>query len=180
MSVNGLDSIVNQSLGMATQQQANQAFGSSDKVNLSHLEDQARKTNTFDRVQLSSGVPRPLAAKVLEEADLLASKLESGGKLKQKDTDALREDRVFAALVAMRLMENSSGQARAMWLGGIPSPTKSEIDEAYRRLTQRLVEPAEVEDAASSNNMRIDLLEKFRDFDYSVLNTEYASMFAAA
>lgn len=178
MSVNGLDSIIGQSLGGLNSQAANSSEAA--KVSLSSSAEGAQAIkNTFDRVDLSHSRPRPLPAVVLEQADSIAGKVSGSARLKKAETTSLREDRVMAALVSMRLIQNTGDVSRPLWVGGIPNPSQDELQEAYKRLTQLPGEISEAADRESVMQVRSSMLEHFRDTDFSTYSSSDAFAVAA-
>ncbi len=166
MAVSGLDSIIGQSLGGLNSQSANSTDAT--KVSLSSVNgNNQHAKNTFDRVELSARRPRQIEAGVIEKAREMSDTLEEKGKLGRRDLAALREDRVMAALVGMRLIQNNSELASPIWAGGIPAPTQQELQEAYRRLTQLPADISEAGDAGAVLETRSDLLEKFSGDNFS-------------
>ena len=182
-TVNGLDSILGQSLsGLNPQTGAGGSggtgaaggAGSATLVDLSSRGGGKRPlVNNFDKVELSRGVPESVEAALLEEADEIAGAVRESGKLSSANAKKLREDRVLAALVGMRLIQKNTGEAKPVWLGGIPQPTQEELMSAYRRLTQRLSEPGETENPLALNGMRVSMLDYFRDADFSQYAEDY-------
>ena len=128
--------------------------------------------NIYDTVRFSELVPKPLEAKFLEEADEMAERLRNKEILKAAEEDNLREDKIFNALVGMRLMQKNSGEVKEIWFGGLNKPTDKEIAEAYKRLTQRVSMPSEVDDPDYVHQMRIDLLDCYRDYPQNMENND--------
>lgn len=184
MTVNSLDSIIGNSLGglgtpggahgAASTGENTGGAGTAAGLNAAAILDitslgggRRQIVNTYDKVQLSAGVPEPVEAETLETADRLAQDIVEKGKTARKDTERLREDRVLAALTGMRLMQQTTVDLEEVWVGGLPQPTQEEMQEAYRRLSQRLSSPEEVKDPAAQNNLRVELREYFRSYDFA-------------
>lgn len=122
----------------------------------------ARKiTEGGDIVELSSNVPQPLEAATLEAAGVVAQKLRAGQPLSTREMNRLRNDRVFAALTVLNGAAVGGGTFQH-WPGGIPAPTGDELDEAYRRLSQRLVGNDYARDPEALNALRVEILDAFR------------------
>ena len=145
-------------------------FSTVDRVSLSSMNNPRRIVSTYETVSISDLVPKPLAAKELEVAESLASKLEGSGILKVREEDKLREDRILAAIVGMRLIQQGAGDLDKRWIGGLNPPSEKELDAAYRRLTQRVSSPAEVKDPESVRQMRLELLDTYREYKQELKN----------
>lgn len=116
-----------------------------------------------DSVVLSRNVPRPISAADFVEALETGQSLADDESLSSGQKSKMREDRVFAALVALTLVgEDASG-----WPGGLPQPTREEVAEARRRLSQRLDGLESVEDAESARQGRVELLRRVGNLDIS-------------
>ncbi len=116
-----------------------------------------------DQVSLSPQAPKPLAGNLIREAFAAADALASGGGVSEEETTRLREDRVFAAVSALALLGYDRGE-QAFWPGGIPAPTKAELEAARRRLAQRPEETAAAA-APETRTRRLGLLEKITGID---------------
>ncbi|MDR1611569.1 MAG: hypothetical protein LBT97_02170 [Planctomycetota bacterium] len=143
-------------------------------------EDLERGVAASDRVELSSAVPKPLPARFVEEAKLASETLAAGGVLSPGQTAALREDRVFAALAAFMAV-GATGEAGTVppWPGGLPAPTRDELEAAYRRLSQRLERPGDADDPEGALRSRLDALEQGRGADFLALSTSLTGAAAA-
>lgn len=115
---------------------------------------------TVDTVSLSRFVPKPLPADYLEDAIAYGKEIASGGKLSQKDTERVRLDRVFTALVALEALGDNGETMPRMWPAGLPVPSEEELEEARRRLAQRLQDVDLAADAEYVQSERLRLLEK--------------------
>ncbi|MDR2392437.1 MAG: hypothetical protein LBE84_12280 [Planctomycetota bacterium] len=100
------------------------------------------ENTSIDRVSLSSRVPKPLPARLFEEAADTGRELARGGRLAPGKTEKLREDRVFAAVSALSALAENGSEIFDLdgmsWPGGIPVPTREEMEAARQRLAQRL------------------------------------------
>lgn len=128
------------------------------------------QVDSCDTVSLSRLVPEPLSAKTLEDADAVAGKLLGNSSLKKAENEEMREDNIFRAVVALRLFQRSDGTIpEDAWVSGLNPPSKAEMREAYRRLTQRVVGVQNARDIDSARQMRLDLLDAFRGRDWGSL-----------
>jgi hypothetical protein len=97
---------------------------------------------SVDQVKLSPQVPKPLPARLFEEAAGTGRELSRGERLTTKTMARLREDRVFAAVSALSAMVENGTEILNLdeldWPGGVPVPTREEMEMARRRLAQRL------------------------------------------
>ena len=143
-----------------------------DTVTLASKVGVRKIVSSYESVQLSKLVPKQLPAKTLETADELSKKIGNGDVLSFKDETSIREDRVLAAIVGMRFMQNNVDNIDKRWVGGLNPPTDAELDAAYRRLTQRVSSPDEVEDPEYIHNMRIELIDTYREYSESKKNIE--------
>lgn len=125
---------------------------------------------SMDQVTLSAQAPRPLTGDFLEQAMAAGRALGSGGELSEESEERLREDRIFTAVTALAMMGYSGEDAAyANWPGGIPAPSREELEVARRRLAQR---PQQLQDASNPTevqNERLTLLERLGKRDVSVL-----------
>jgi hypothetical protein len=115
-----------------------------------------------DVVVLSDDVPAPLSAGTIRDASAAASELATGAPA-DGTVEALRSDRILAALVMLRLMEADPRQGRSFKTFSIPAPSRAELKEAYRRLSQRL-EPRAGDETTDygAESLRVRLLDHFR------------------
>ena len=140
------------------------AFSAGDRVSLSSLTGPRRIVSTYETVSISDLVPKPLSAKKMENAQTMAEKLRDGDILTVREEDNLREDRILAAIVGMRLIQQGEGVLEKRWIGGMNPPTEEELDAAYRRLTQRVSSPSEAENPESVRQFRLELLDTYREY----------------
>ncbi len=86
----------------------NKGFLSStvDTVTLASKVGARKIVSSYETVQFSKLVPKQLPAKKLETADILSKKINNGELLSFKEESSIREDRVLAAIVGMRFMQN--------------------------------------------------------------------------
>ena len=152
----------------------NKGFLSStvDTVTLASKVGARKIVSSYETVQFSKLVPKQLPAKKLETADILSKKINNGELLSFKEESSIREDRVLAAIVGMRFMQNNVNNIDKRWVGGLNPPTDAELDAAYRRLTQRVSSPEEVDDPDYIHNMRVELLDTYRGYTESKKNIE--------
>ncbi|MDR0363057.1 MAG: hypothetical protein LBJ46_10310 [Planctomycetota bacterium] len=129
-----------------------------------------------DRVELSRAVPRPLSARLVEEAREVHDTLFGGKRLNAAQETAMREDRIFAAVAALMAI-GVTGEEPVMpaWPGGLPVPTREELEAAYRRLSQRLDKLDDAEDADRAAGIRIELLDRARGADLLEASTRLAA-----
>ena len=121
-----------------------------------------------DSVSLSPQAPRPLSARTVEEALETAGVVANGGKLSAGQTEKLREDRVFRAVSALAAMGFDGQDDRPVaWPGGIPVPTRDELEAAKRRLAQRLDSTSEAADIETVQRDRMELLRRMGKRDFS-------------
>lgn len=135
---------------------------------------------TVDKVDLSPLVPKPLSAAYVEDAYATAEKLGQGGKLAANEAEALREDRVYAALTALMALGGDSDAQQLKWPGGLPAPTREEMQAAYRRLSQRLDKLDEAGDPEQAQLSRIKTLEGMRKTDMGELADTIGNALALA
>ncbi len=138
----------------------------------------------IDRVSLSPLAPRPLPARLLEEALDSGRTLGQGKKLSADRVEKLREDRVFAAVSALALVGETgeeTGMTKA-WPAGLPAPTPEEMDAARRRLAQRPRQVDEAEDPEAVRTGRLELLRRIgrRNFGGSEAAEEVAALAGAS
>lgn len=179
-TINTVDPSIRQSISNATILAGNNSKTGSevessaiDIVTLASKAGVRKIASTYETVRFSELVPKQIKAKKLEDADYLAARIDSGRKLSGKDEKDLREDRIFAAIVGMRLMQQSGEDVPKRWIGGFDQPTDQELEAAYRRLTQRVSNPDEVEDAEYIHNMRIELVDYYREHREQLKNINY-------
>ncbi|MDR3078272.1 MAG: hypothetical protein LBV15_05880 [Planctomycetota bacterium] len=115
-----------------------------------------------DRVSLSPLAPRPLPARLLEEAVDAGRTLASGGKIRPEKVERMREDRIFAAVSALAAigLDDVQGLPKISWPGGLPAPSGEEMEAARRRLAQRLAGVEQAEDPAAAQRERAELWRK--------------------
>lgn len=123
-----------------------------------------------DRVELSSAVPKPFSARTFEDALRVSETLATGGSLTSDQDASLREDRVFAALSALIAVGAGGDEAVRVWPGGLPAPTREELEAAYRRLSQRLERSGDAGDPEEAARSRLDTLEQGRGADFDALS----------
>ena len=124
---------------------------------------------TVDNVSLSPQAPRPLSAKLVEEAVDSARVVGGGGKLSSDKVENLRQDRILQAVFALAAMDGG-GDAASLprsWPAGLPAPTREEMEIARRRLTQRLHSVDTADNPESTQQARLDLLRKIGKRDFS-------------
>lgn len=198
MPVNNLESILNQSLGMGSttpaagtgaaaqnaadpqNPQAQESAQPAATVTLSSRALPRTIVNSYEKVELSSRVPQQISVSTMQASERIANAVMSGGNLGRADMKAVRESRVLAALTGMRVLQAQTGENAKVWLSGVPAPTKAEMQEAYRRLTQRLSQPTETGELMRQNAQRINLLESFRAQDFRGFAAPDESASAAA
>ncbi len=128
--------------------------------------------NSYEKVELSQRVPQQIPVATMKASGEIAETLLQGENVSRSDQKALREDRVLAALTGMRILQQQAGVTEKVWLSGIPRPSEAEMQEAYRRLTQRLSSPGDTKELLVQNAERVGLLETFRDRDFSGFSEE--------
>lgn len=138
-----------------------------------------RITDAVDRVDLSPFAPKPLAASLVESASGTAAKLLTGASLTSVEESALREDRVFAAVATLIAMGGNADSPLPGWPGGLPTPTRQELETAYRRLSQRLENVEAASDPEAALRGRVETIEKNRNADFSVWSGRSLSAVAA-
>lgn len=166
MTAGAIEALLGQNVNLDAKKNSQNATGniasSATKAQLAYMQLDGR-----DTVSLSNFVPAPFSAKLLESADNKANKMINHAELKRTEIAELREDNVQRAMVAMRLMERGDGSLPdATWVTGMIKPSAREMEEAYRRLTQRLVDVGEASDIGSARQMRLDLLDAFRGYQW--------------
>lgn len=124
-----------------------------------------------DTVELSSHAPRPLDASDLRDAEAIADKLRSGESLSIRETNRLRQDRIFAALAVLVAASGQDGTTPS-WPGGLPAPTAEELGAAYRRLSQRLRNLDTLRDPEEMQQLRRDVLDDLRGVDLSAIEND--------
>lgn len=135
-----------------------------------------------DRVSLSSMAPKPLQGGMLKDALDTGRIMESGGKLSGDRVERLRQDRIYSAISALAAL-GDDGDANTMprsWPGGLPAPTREEMEIARRRLAQRFVPDENVDNPEVLQQDRLDLLRKIRNRDFSAPAGETADAMATA
>lgn len=129
--------------------------------------------SNMDSVSLSAFAPKPLDAVDFETAMEYSGYLSGGGKgmATAAAEERLREDRIFAAVSALAAM-GVSGEGFELpnrWPGGIPVPTREELEVARRRLSQRLQNVDQTSDPEKVQLDRTALVEKLRKRDFGAL-----------
>ncbi|MCL2001204.1 MAG: hypothetical protein FWG74_07195 [Planctomycetes bacterium] len=116
----------------------------------------------IDQVSLSPFAPRPLPARLFEEALDSGRLMGQGKKLPDGLQKRIREDRIFAAVSALAAIGETgeeTGMTRA-WPAGLPVPTPEEMEMARRRLTQRFWQLDQAEAPAAAQQQRVELLNR--------------------
>lgn len=163
MAIPVLDSLIGRLFGhLALPQLYSQPEGQSAK-------EKTGVARAIDRVELSTAAPQPLEAKLFEEAQTLARKLANGDSLTAAEQTRLREDRVFAAMVALTALGTEETAPFFRWPGGLPAPTKDELAAAYRRIRQRPRNLEDVRDPSYISDLRLRLIEAHRNADFGIL-----------
>ncbi len=86
------------------------------------------------------------------------------GRLTSDEESNLREDRVYAAITVLIAMGTDTEDATLSgWPGGLPAPTREELETAYRRLSQRLQNIDDANNPALANQSRLDVLDRNRN-----------------
>ncbi len=137
-----------------------------------------------DRVSLSPLAPRPLPARLLEEAMDTGRLMNDGKKLPADRVERIREDRVFAAVSALAAIGETgeeTGSPRS-WPVGLPAPTSEEMEVARRRLAQRLRGVDQAEDPTGVQMGRVELLQRIgrRSFAPAGAGEEVAALAGAS
>ena len=178
-AINKVDAGISQAIGNAGLLAGNYGKAESevessavDIVTLASKVGSRKIANNYETVQFSELVPKPLKAKTLEDADYLSSRIADKRILKSKDEKELREDRIFAAIVGMRLMQQSGEDVPKRWVGGFDKPSDQELEAAYRRLTQRVSSPHEADDPEYIHNMRVELVDYYKNYKVESQNIE--------
>ncbi len=118
----------------------------------------------YETVYFSRLVPRRIPAKKLEAAEKIARKLSAGNMLTMSEEDSLREDRIFAAIVGISLLQQGTEEIAGSWSEGLPPPTTAELEIASQRLTQRVSSPNDVADPDAIHKLRIALLDSYSEY----------------
>lgn len=126
-----------------------------------------------DSVDLSSFAPKPLSGEMFSDAMDTGRVINGGGRLSTDRMEKLREDRIFSAVSALAAMglEGENEGLPASWPAGLPAPTKEEMEEARRRLAQRLQHDEMGADTADLQRERATLLDKVRKSDFSAFSS---------
>lgn len=115
----------------------------------------------MDSVSLSAMAPKPLTTGFLEQALSVGRSLGEGTKISSETEDRLREDRVFAAVSALSLLGYGKGDnTMGGWPGGIPAPSREELEAARRRLAQRPSDSGDSANPEAIMNERVELMRK--------------------
>ena len=139
-----------------------------------------KSPDQVDRVVLSSQAPKPLSASLVEDAMGTGKKLSGKGRLTADEEDALREDRVFAAVAMLAALGTEAETRLPGWPGGLPAPTREEMEAAYRRLSQRLNKVDEASNPETASRARVEIVEKNRKTDFGELANRSISLVASA
>lgn len=121
-----------------------------------------------DVVELSPHAPRPISAQTVLTSSEIRDRILEHTPLSPSQERILRTDRVHAAIVTLGVLMES-GIDQPAWPGGFPTPTSEELQEAYRRLSQRLQDPDGVDDPGAVQDTRLALLDAYRSVDFSTL-----------
>lgn len=138
-----------------------------------------RMIEAVDTVDLSPFAPKPLAASLFESASGTAAKLTSGASLSPGEVSTLREDRVYAAVAALIAMGTDSESRLPGWPGGLPTPSRYELETAYRRLSQRLENVEATNDPEATQRGRMETIERNRNADFAAWSGRSLSAVAA-
>lgn len=122
-----------------------------------------------DSVSLSAMAPKPLTTGFLEQAMATGRSLGEGTKISSETEGRLREDRVFAAVSALSLLGYNGESSVSGWPGGIPAPTREELEAARRRLAQRPSDTGDAANPGSIANERVELMQKIGKSDLADL-----------
>lgn len=123
-----------------------------------------------DSVSLSPSAPRPLAADFLQQAMGTGQAMGDGESLSKSEEARLREDRIYAAMCALSMLGHTgeSSDGPTSWPGGIPVPTRDELETARRRLAQRPSNTESVDDPEQLQQERLELMKKIGKSDLSL------------
>ncbi len=132
---------------------------------------EVKKFESGDIVEFSANVPKAFTEKELSGAEKTAEKIIEDSVPSVNELKLLRNDRVYAALVKLEMMNIDPEKGRRVWPMGIPTPSKDELEEAYSRLTQHINLNTKLDDKEHDyqdtiNEKRVDLLEQFRMYDF--------------
>lgn len=122
-----------------------------------------------DTVSLSPLAPRPLTMEFMEQAFSAGRSLGEGAGLQARTGDALREDRVFAAVSALALLGHSDDTPVSGWPAGIPAPSREELETARRRLAQRPHDTGDATNPEAVMRERSELLRAISKRDFSTV-----------
>lgn len=122
-----------------------------------------------DRVELSPQAPRPLAASLLIATEQVANKLREQTPLTKQDAIPLRENRVFAAVVALQAVGADGKERLFGWPGGIPAPSSAELEAAYRQVAQRISQLDNVRNPDRVQALRQRILDSNQTNNFSNL-----------
>ncbi len=151
---------------MFARQSAPTVYGAQKKAGEMETED----ANAIrDSVSLSPLAPKPLTTGFLESAFAAGKTMTDGASLASDSKTRLREDRVFAAVSALTLAGYSQENPMPGWPGGIPTPTREELEAARRRLAQRPTDSGDAGNAQAVLDNRIELLQRVGKTDLSSL-----------
>ncbi|MDR1744835.1 MAG: hypothetical protein LBS30_03675 [Planctomycetota bacterium] len=120
-----------------------------------------------DNVSLSPFAPKPLTTGFLEQALSAGRALADGSGVSADTEGRLREDRVFAAVSALTLLGYSKSNPAAGWPGGIPAPSREELEAARRRVAQRPSDAGDAVNVPDIMNGRLDLLQRIGKSDFT-------------
>lgn len=121
-----------------------------------------------DVVELSSHAPRPLSAEMVQTSSEIRDHILAKTPLSASQERVLRTDRIHAAVVTLGVLMES-GVDKPSWPGGFPTPSSEELQEAYRRLSQRLQDPEGVANPDAVQDTRLALLDAYRHVDFATL-----------
>lgn len=162
-------------IGNTTRQFSAQNYFQHQSKRQNHYAVDFKRHDSGDIVEFSSNVPKPVERDVFEKSLETSESLLENKKLTVAEVKSLRLDRVYAALVKLEMMKADPGEGKAYWPMGVPAPNDAELEEAYRRLTQKISIPegVVVDDDSEEpvidpvNQERIDLLDAFRMKSFS-------------
>jgi hypothetical protein len=159
-------------IGSMTNRSAMQQYSFSGGGNRQNTGDTAQSSYTggTDTVQFSSNIPQSYTYDEFNKAMTIADKISAGKELTASEVNTIKNSRIHAALVALESMNANPEQGRKYVPMMLPRPTHAEIEEAYRRLSQRLDGEVESNDIANtSQGRRATLFESYRGMDLSAI-----------
>lgn len=164
----GVNYYTNGNIGrMFARQNVPSVYGRQKAAGSAELQEEIKRV---DQVSFSAQAPKPLTADFIQDALDAGDAIASGKSLSEEDATRLRLDRVFAAVSALALL-GYDGEQPAEWPGGLPAPTREELEAARRRLAQRPQNLEELSEPELVQNRRIELMEKItrRDLGQATL-----------